>query len=191
MSQNTQGNKSSTTALLLAWQDGDAAAGEALGAFVHAELDRLARSYMYGERKSHILQATALVNEAWLRLVDAKVAIDSREHFYALAARMMRRILVDHARSRSREKRGGGVQAITLHESLVEDGNRSLQLFEIDEALTRLAEHDPTLCEAVELIYFGGLGYDEAARVLGMSRSSFGAELKFAKAWLRQALGVN
>ena len=188
MSQNSEENKSSTTALLLAWQQGDSNAGDALSTLVHAELDRLARGYMYGERAAHTLQATALVNEAWLQLVDANVAIESREHFCALAARMMRRILVDHARARGRDKRGGGAQAITLNESLVGDGNGTLGLLEIDEALTRLAEHDPKLCEAVELVYFGGLSYEEAARVLGMSRSSFGAELKFARAWLQRAM---
>ena len=176
------------TGMLIAWKSGDDAALERLSPLVYDELRRLAGRRLSQERAGHTLQTSALVHEAFIRLIDADLQLESRQHFFALAARMMRRVLVDHARSRLRVKRGSGAQHETLNTSVIVDGDASADILELDDALGKLAAKDPGLAEAVELIYFGGLSYDEAAVELGVSRTSLVEELKFAKAWLRKAM---
>ena len=178
------------TALLRHWQAGDASAFERLYSLVHGELSRVAHHCMNGEGASHTLQTSGVVSEVYLRMVGADLDVSDREHFFALAARMMRRILVDHARSKRRVKRGAGAAPLTLDESAIVDENSSEILVEVDEALLRLAEHDERMAQAVELVYFGGLSYDDAARALDVSRSTLYADLKFAKAWLKQAMSA-
>ena len=180
---------SDLTTLLNAWQAGDRAALERVVPELYEELKRLARRAMRGERGGHTLQATALVNEAYLKLADAGIEIANRTHFLALSARMMRRILVDHARARGRAKRGGGQTALVLDESLVADARPEADLLEFDDALNRLAQLGERSAQVVELIYFGGLSYEESAEALGVSRTTLVKDLRFAKAWLRKELG--
>jgi len=170
------------TALLRRWRGGDQTALDRLVPLVYDELHRLAQGYMRGERPDHTLQATALVNEAYLRLVDAEVDWKDRSHFFAVAATTMRRILVDHARAHGRQKRAG--VKVSLEESLVVAPEREADLVVIDEALTRLATHDERAAKAVELHYFGGLTYAEIAEALGVSEATVDRDLRFAKAWL-------
>jgi RNA polymerase sigma factor (TIGR02999 family) len=178
------------TGLLVAWRDGDEAALERLSPLLYTELRRLAGAYMAREAPGHTLQATALVNEAFVRLVDADVDYRDRRHFFALAARMMRRILVDHARTRERDKRGGGVVALSFDEEqhVPAGASDGTSILELDEALSRLGEIDARMVEAVELIFFGGLTYEEAAEVLGISRSTLFEDVRFARAWLKRAM---
>jgi RNA polymerase sigma factor (TIGR02999 family) len=172
----------SVTGLLLAWRAGDQAALDQLIPVVYEELHRLARGYMGGERPDHTLQATALVNEAYLRLVDAEVDWKDRAHFFAVAATTMRRILVDHARAQGRKKRAG--VKVSLEESVLVAPDREADLVVIDEALIRLAGHDERAAKAVELHYFGGLTYDEIAQALDISPATVDRDLRFAKSWL-------
>lgn len=181
-------DKQEFTSLLLAWQRGDDGALEALSPYMYAELGRLAGRAMAGEAAGHTLQTTALVHEAFLRLVDAEVDFQGRQHFFTLAARMMRRILVDHARARRRAKRGSGQRPLDIDVAAEIAAGSEADILEVDEALTKLADNDPRLAQTVELVYFGGLSYDEAAAELGISRSVLGEDLKFAKAWLRKAM---
>lgn len=176
------------TNLLQNWQNGDAAALEELTPFVYDELKRLARRQMKREYGQRTLQATGLVNEAFLKLAGAEVNYESRAHFYNMAATMMRRVMVDHARSRQSEKRGGNARDLTFEEGEVLTEQHWPVVLELDMALAKLQEKDPKLARAVELIYFGGLTYDEAASTLGLSRTVFYEELQFAKAWLRKEL---
>lgn len=182
------GKVTDVTGLLLAWQGGDEAALKQLSPHIYEELHRLAGRAMSGENQGHTLQTTALVHEAYLRLTDAELALENRQHFYALAARMMRRILVDHARGKRREKRGSGVRHETLNESIALGGDSLTTIIELDDALGKLSENDPKLAEAVELIYFGGLSYEEVATELGIPRTRLFEEIKFAKAWLQAAM---
>lgn len=177
------------TALIEQWQQGSDAALEQLTPHVHDELQRLARRYMKREGSGHTLQATALVNEAFLKLVGAEIDFKSRAHFYNVAAQMMRRILVDHARSKKRDKRGGGVPEVTLDESALSapDANNP-DVLQLDIALDKLAQHDESLARIVELIYFGGLSYEETAEAIGSSRTKVYENLTFAKAWLQKEL---
>ena len=176
------------TSLLIAWQGGDDAALERLSPYVYQELRRLARRAMDGESAGHTLQTTALVNEAFVRLVGADVDFRGRQHFLALAARMMRRILVDHARAKRRAKRGRGEPHVSLDAVADSAPADSASVIELDDALTKLAAFDARIAEVVELIYFGGLSYDEAATALGTSRTAVFEDLRFAKAWLKNAL---
>lgn len=176
------------TRLLGAWQSGDKEALDELTPYVYAELQKLAVSHMRRERGSHTLQSTALVHEAFIKLVDADVDFASRAHFYGVASRIMRRVLVDHARSAGRQKRGGDVQRVTLHEAAV-GGDLSSDVVELDEALNKLAEFDARMAGAVELVFFGGLKHDEAAEVLGVSRTTLFEDMKLAKAWLKREMG--
>ncbi|MEE4361461.1 MAG: ECF-type sigma factor [Pseudomonadales bacterium] len=178
------------TALLVAWREGDEAALDRLSPLLYGELRQLAGAYMALEAPGHTLQATALVNEAFVRLVDADVDYRDRRHFFALAARMMRRILVDHARSRERDKRGGGVVALTFDDALhVPEGRAdATSVLELDEALSRLGEIDARMVEAVELIFFGGFTYEEVAEMLGVSRTVLFEDVRFARAWLKRAM---
>jgi RNA polymerase sigma-70 factor, ECF subfamily len=179
------------TQLLLAWGKGDPAALEALTPVVYDELRRLARHYMGNERAGHTLQATALVNEAYMRLVDIhKVQWQNRAHFFAMSARLMRRILVDSARSRKYQKRGAGAQKVSLDERLLvaEPGR---DLVALDDALNELAKVDERKSKVVEMRFFGGLSVEETAEALGVSVDTVMRDWKLAKAWLLRELGPN
>jgi RNA polymerase sigma factor (TIGR02999 family) len=178
------------TRLLVSWCDGDEAALERLMPLVHNELLRLARNYMRRERPGHTLQPTALVNEAYMRLVDWKnVRWQNRSHFFGVAAQMMRRILVDFARHRPAHKRDGGARLVTLGEA---DGlpqqESSADLLALDEALNALAALDPRKVAIVELKFFGGLSVEETAEVLKVSPTTVMREWARAKAWLYREL---
>lgn len=176
------------TALLRAWQDGSPDALAALTASVYGELHRIARRTFRGERAGHTLQPTALVNEAFVKLVDAKVSWQDRAHFFALSARMMRRILLTHAEARSAAKRGGAEQPVTLVEGAVDTGVPDRRIEDLHEALEALAKFDPRKADLVELQVFGGLTFEEMAEVSGLSTSTLDRELRVAKAWLKQRL---
>ena len=143
---------------------------------------------MRRERRGHTLQATALVNEAYIRLNGANLAVDDRRHFLSLAARTMRRILVDHARARDSEKRGRGIRSLTLDEAVAVDSTADEDLLEIDIALEKLATLDESAAAAIELLFFGGFTYEQAADILGISRSGLFENARFAKAWLEKEL---
>lgn len=179
------------TQLLRAWCEGDESALEKLTPLVYRELYRLAGRYMQRERQGHTLQATALVNEAYVRLIDWKnVRWQNRAHFFAVSAQLMRRILVDYARSRCYAKRGGGTHPVPLDEAQVMSDDRFTVLLEIDSALQRLAALDPRLAQVVELRYFGGLSVEETADVLQVSPITVIRQWNFAKAWLLRDLGA-
>jgi RNA polymerase sigma-70 factor, ECF subfamily len=176
------------TDLLLAWGRGDESALEQLVPLVHAELHRLARRQMRGERNDHTLQTTALVNEAYLRLIDlSRVRWQDRAHFFATSARVMRRILVDHARSRQFAKRGGGARKIPFDEALV-PVERSVDLVALDDALRALADIDARKSQVVEMRFFAGLSVEEAAAALGISPETVMRDWRVAKAWLLREL---
>ena len=176
------------TTLLVAWRDGDEAALEQLIPLVHEELRRLAARYMRGERSGHTLQPTALVNEAFLRLVEVKhVQWQSRAHFLAISARMMRRILVDVARSKRYQKRGGGAQRVSLSGIDLSD-EPTHDLVAIHDALDALAAIDARKGQVVELRFFGGLTVEESAEVLNVSPDTLMRDWKFAQAWLLREL---
>jgi RNA polymerase sigma factor (TIGR02999 family) len=173
------------TRLLVAWGAGDANALAELTPLIYDHLHRLARHYMAGERPGHTLQATALVNEAYLRLVDSsRVRWQNRTHFYVLAAQLMRRILVDFARSRGGQKRGGGVHKTSLDEALVISGSPDPDLVALDDALNTLAGVDPRKAQVVELRFFGGLEEKEIAQALKVSVDTVQRDWKAARAWL-------
>ena len=177
------------TRLLQDWSQGKDAALDQLLPLVHQELRRLARRYMFGELSGHTLQTTAILNEAYLRMVDnTKPLWQNRTHFVAAAARLMRRILVDHARERHSLKRGGGALKVTLDEAALVTETRSEELLALDEALERLAVQDPRKSQIVELRYFGGLTVDETAEFLKLSQRTVEREWNMAKAWLYRAL---
>ncbi len=176
------------TELLVAWRNGDARALEELTPVVYDELRRLARHYIGNERVGHTLQATALVNEAYLKLVDIrKVQWQNRAHFFAMSARLMRRILVDSARARNYQKRGAGAERVTLDEALVvtEPGR---DLVALDDALNVLAEIDERKSKVVEMRFFGGLTVEETAEALSVSAETVMRDWKLAKAWLLREL---
>ena len=165
--------------------DGDDGALGELLPLVYAELRRLAAGYLRRERPGHTLQPTALVNEAYLRLVDqTQVRWQNRAHFLGVAAQMMRRILVDHVRGQRAEKRGGEIQKLSLDENIDVSGERAADLVALDEALKRLAELDPQKSRIVELRFFGGLSVEETAEVLGVSAPTVKRQWRMAKAWL-------
>jgi RNA polymerase sigma factor (TIGR02999 family) len=175
----------SVTALLQAWGKGDGAALQELVPHVERELHRIARRCMVGERAGHSLQATALVNEAYVRLVDAQhVKWQDRAHFLAMSARLMRRILVDAARARGYQKRGGGAVKVTLDEALVPAVEPQLDLVALHDALEALAAFDERKSRVVEMRFFGGLSVEETAVVLGVSVDTVMRDWKLAKAWL-------
>lgn len=170
--------------LLRAWSDGDQAALENLTPIVYEELRRLARYYMGRERSGHSLQATALVNEAYLKLVDCKrMRWENRAHFFAVSAQLMRRILVDHAR-RHNQKRGAGVQHVELEDSAIVGATRDEDLVALDEAMHALAQIDPRKAQVVELRFFGGLSVEESAEVLKVSPVTVMRDWSTARAWL-------
>ncbi len=177
------------TQLLSALTRGDEEAGEKLIPLVYVELRRLARSYMRRERTDHTLQATALVHEAYLKLVEQRSANwQSRAHFFGVAAHVMRRILIDHARGHLRQKRGGEFEKVVLDEGLVFSPAQSVELLAVDEALERLAKLDERQARVVELRFFGGLSVEEAAAVLGISPKTVKRDWSIAKAWLHAEL---
>lgn len=178
------------TQLLQAWGEGDQAALDRLMPLVYQELRRIAKHHMARERPGHTLQTTALVNEVYLRLVDErKVSWQDRAHFFAICARTMRRILVDFARSRLYQKRGGGEERVSLDESLIVVGGPGHHLLALDDALTHLAAHDPRKSQVVELRFFGGLSVEETAGALKISPETVMRDWKMAKAWLYRELG--
>lgn len=176
------------TELLHRSRQGDKQAFDALLPYVHAQLESLASNCLRSARRDQTLRTTALVNEAYLKLVGAPVNFEDRAHFFAVAARAMRQILVDHARSRNRAKRGGGARQITLDEAALITAEPSLDVLIIDTLLRELDQIDPRKCQLIELIYFGGLTTAEAANSLGVSEPTVFRDLKFAKAWLQQRL---
>jgi RNA polymerase sigma-70 factor (ECF subfamily) len=178
------------TQLLAQWREGNQSALDELYPLVYDELHRLARRYMSRERKGHTLQTTALINEAYVRLVDQKnVPWANRSHFFAISAQIMRRILIDHARRHQYAKRGGGAQQVSLEEALtVVMPDQSGELLRLDEALKSLAEMDPRRSQVVELRYFGGLNNEEIAGVLQISENTVTRDWNMARAWLYQQL---
>ena len=178
------------TELLVAWSDGDEAALDRLTPLVYNELHRLARRYMRREHPGHTLQTSALVNEAYIRLVHQKdVRWQNRSHFFGVAAQLMRRILVDHARSHGRAKRGGDAHRLSLDATVIMSKEDVVDLVTIDEALTKLANIDPQKARIVEMKFFGGLSSDEVAECLHVSSRTIEREWRKAKAWLKAALG--
>ena len=178
-------NPGSVTGLLLAWGKGDEAAFQQLVPLIERELHRIAKRCMAGERAGHSLQATALVNEAYLRLIDAQqVKWQDRAHFLAMSARLMRRILVDWARSKQYQKRGGGALKVTFDEALPVAAEKGQDLIALDEALQALAKFDERKSKVIELRFFGGLSVEETAAVLNVSVDTVMRDWKLAKAWL-------
>lgn len=179
------------TQLLVAWRDGDQSALEELAPLVHSELHRLAHQYMSRERPDHLLQTSALVNEAYVRLIDWKaVHWQNRAHFFAVSAQLMRRILVDFARSRENLKRGGGAFRVSLSEAGDFPVERSADLVALDEALILLAAVDRRKSQVVEMRFFGGLAVKEVAEVLNVSEETVMRDWRLAKVWLLRELGA-
>jgi RNA polymerase sigma factor (TIGR02999 family) len=177
------------TQLLAEWSGGNQAALDELYPLVYEELHRLARRYMSRERKGHTLQTTALINEAYVRLVDQRnVRWANRSHFFAISAQIMRRILIDHARRHAYAKRGGGAQQVSLEEVAMVAREAGSDLIKLDEALKILAKMDPRRCHVVELRYFGGLSNEEIAGVLKVSENTVTRDWNLARAWLYQQL---
>jgi RNA polymerase sigma factor (TIGR02999 family) len=177
------------TQLLEDWSNGNQAALDKLYPLVYEELRRMARRHLRRERKDHTLQTTALINEAYLRLVDQKhVHWQNRAHFFGISAQIMRRILIDHARRYNYAKRGAGAQKISLDESAMVARDRATELLSLDEALHSLAEIDPRRSRVVELRFFGGLDNDEIAAVLKISPNTVTRDWNLARAWLYQEL---
>jgi RNA polymerase sigma factor (TIGR02999 family) len=180
------------TQLLVAWGNGDQAALEQLMPLVYSELHRLAHRHIKKERPGHTLQTSALLNEAFVRLVDQKdVHWQSQAHFFSLAAQMMRRILVDYARKRQFAKRGGKNLQVSLHEELIATKQKSADVVCLDDALTELAMIDERKSRVVELKFFGGCSIEETAEVLGVSPGTVMRDWTLAKAWLRRTMSKN
>lgn len=175
------------TMYLRAWQEGDAAAFERVIGIVHAELHRLARARMRGEGSGHTFSPTDLVSEAFLRLAGANAAWDDRGHFFAVAARIMRQILVDHARAKSAQKRGGGAKAVTLDEQLVAV-ERPDELLALDEALSALARVDERKAKVIELRYFAGMEHKEIAAAMQVHVNTVARDLRLGEAWIHRHL---
>jgi RNA polymerase sigma factor (TIGR02999 family) len=179
------------TRLLLAWGEGDATALDALLPLVHDELNRIAHRYMSRERPDHTLQTTAVVNEAYLRLVDQRhTRWQNRAQFFGIAAQILRRLLIVHARSHGYAKRGAGAVHVALDEEAVLSPERAAALVELDAALDRLLALDPRKGRVVELRYFGGLSVDETAAVLGVAAITVMRDWSLAKAWLQRELAT-
>ncbi len=181
----TVGAPQEVTQLLHAWRDGDGSALEKLMPLVYKELHRLAHHYMLGERRGHLLQTSALVNEAYLQLVDARqVQWQDRAHFFAISANLMRQILVHFARSRDAQKRGGQYRQVSLEESAVMAPHGDADSLELDDALTALAEIDSRKAKVVELRFFGGLTLEETAEAMKSSVTIVWRDWTIAKSWL-------
>ena len=173
--------------MLSRWQGGEAEALNELLPLVYDELSRIARREFHGQPPGHTLQPTALINEAVLRLVDSKISWRDRCHFLAVMTTTIRWVLVDHARGRQREKRGGEAVRVTLSENFA-GAEPAVDLLDLDEAMTALKAHDERKARIVELHYFGGLKYDEMAVALGLSEATVHRELRFSRAWLKDRL---
>lgn len=176
------------TQLLLAWGQGDEAARDQLIPLVYETLRRIARHHLRGERANHTLETTALINEAYLKLVEQSVSWQSRAHFFGIAARLMRELLVDYARARQRLKRGGDRQQISLTAAAEIAEEQAVDLLALDEALATLAKVDPQRSQIVELRFFGGLTIEETAQVMGISTPTVERGWRAARAWLQTEL---
>jgi RNA polymerase sigma-70 factor, ECF subfamily len=176
------------TQLLQQWGNGDKEALDQLMPVVYDQLHRLASRCLMNERRDHTLRATALVNEAYLRLMGSDVVWQDRVHFFAVSARILRRILVDYARNHGRQKRGGDAEKVTLDEAVLIGPDAGWEIVELDEALQRLAKHDARKSQIIELLFFGGMTYDETAAALKISSATVHRELTMAKAWLYREL---
>jgi RNA polymerase sigma factor (TIGR02999 family) len=187
----SMGGSASVSQLLIAWGRGEAAALEQLTPRVYRELHKLARAYLRRGRPNQTLQPTALINEAFLRLLDQSQPVQwqSRAHFYGIAARLMRMILVDHARAHHAAKRGGAGAAVTLDDCMAVSPSRAPDILEIDEALDRLAAVDERKAKVIELRYFGGMDREEVAAALGLTVATVKRDLRLGEAWLRRFLG--
>lgn len=180
------------TDLLQAWTAGDETAIERLLPLVMDELRRIAKKHLRRERPGHTLQTTALINEAYIKLVgQTRVHWQNRTHFYAIAAQCMRRILIDYARTRGRERRGGDAAQVTLSDVMLMSTERSEELLALDAALLKLALEDERKSKVVELRYFGGYSVEEIAEILGVSETTVARDWRMACAWLRREVGVN
>jgi RNA polymerase sigma factor (TIGR02999 family) len=177
------------TQLLTEWRSGHPQALERLTPLVYDELRRLARNYMRAERGSHTLQATAVVHEAFLRLIQANVALQDRGHFFALASRLMRRVLVDHAKSRSRIKRNSGARDVVAEDTGEVVPPMDFDVVALDDALEGLQQMEPRLAQVIELFYFGGLTYDQIAAAVGTSAATVHRDIRLARAWLLNEIG--
>jgi RNA polymerase sigma factor (TIGR02999 family) len=177
------------TQLLTEWRSGHPQALERLTPLVYDELRRLARNYMRAERGSHTLQATAVVHEAFLRLIQANVALQDRGHFFALASRLMRRVLVDHAKSRSRMKRNSGARDLAAESEGETPPPMDFDVVALDDALEGLQQLEPRLAQVIELHYFGGLTYDQIAAAVGTSAATVHRDIRLARAWLLNEIG--
>jgi RNA polymerase sigma factor (TIGR02999 family) len=176
------------TQLLTDWRSGQPQALDRLTPLVYDELRRLARGYMRSERGDHTLQATAVVHEAFLRLIQANVPLQDRTHFFSLASRLMRRVLVDHAKSKSRAKRNAGTRDLSP-EPEDEAPDNEFDMVALDDALESLAQLEPRLAQVIELYYFGGLTYDQLAATLGASTATVHRDIRLARAWLLNEIG--
>jgi RNA polymerase sigma factor (TIGR02999 family) len=177
------------TQLLTEWRSGHPQALDRLTPLVYEELRRLARNYMRAERGSHTLQATAVVHEAFLRLIQANVTLQDRGHFFALASRLMRRVLVDHAKSRSRLKRNSGVRDFIAEDTGEVLPPMDFDVVALDDALEGLLQLEPRLAQVIELHYFGGLTYDQIAAAVGTSAATEHRDIRLARAWLLNEIG--
>ncbi|HYL99269.1 MAG TPA: sigma-70 family RNA polymerase sigma factor [Blastocatellia bacterium] len=185
----TDDSSNQVTQLLVDWGNGDKDALDKLVPIVYQELRKLARHYMRGERAGHTLETTALVNEAYLRLVDYnRMQWQNRAHFFAVSAQVMRRILIDHARSHLYQKRGGGAIKVSLSNAAGLTEQRASELVAVDTALEQLAAMDPRKSRIVELRFFGGLSVEETAEVLGISTPTVQREWRKARAWLHKTI---
>jgi len=184
-------DRQQVTILLREWSGGNKQALDELVPLLYDQLHRMASSCLRAERPDHTLRATALVHEAYMQLVDSEVAWESRVHFYAVASRVLRHILVDYAKANRRQKRGGGAQKLPLDEAVLVGPQISSEILELDDALKLLAAQDPRKSEIVQLIFFGGLTYDETAQALDISAVTVHRELKMAKAFLYSQLARN
>ena len=177
-------DRAQITTLLQQWGGGNKDVLDQLMPLLYDQLHRLASSCLRSERPDHTLRATALVHEAYLRLVGSEINYENRVHFYAVAARVLRNILVDYAKAQRRQKRGGDAERVELDEAVLVGPQISAEMIQLDDALKLLAEKDPRKAEIVQLIFFGGLTYDETAKLLGVSDVTVHRDLKMAKAFL-------
>ena len=176
------------TVLLKDWGKGDQKAGDQLTPLIYDELQRHAARLFRGENPAHTLQPTALVHEAYAKLINVEVSWQDRSHFYAMAARMMKRLLINHANARKAAKRGGGAIHVTFEEGQIADEGDDALLLDLTEALSDLEQIDARKAELVELQYFGGLTLEEMQNVTGLSPATIGRDLRFARAWLKDRL---
>lgn len=179
---------SNITSLLAGWSNGDTACSEELAPLIYDELQQIARRVFRSESARHTLQPTALVHEAYVRLIKVEVEWNNRTHFFALAARMMRRLLINHAEARATEKRGGGAIHVTLSEDSSTAPDVDIEFLDLNRALEALAEYNQRMSDLIDLQYFGGMTIEEISNVTGLSQRTIGRDLRFARAWLKDYL---